>query len=776
MSSATTQNELIVESRQGLLEGFAEDGVKKFFGVPFARPPVGPLRWRQPVYPAEAWEGVRSAKAFSAAPYQTISVPIPLRSNGISEDCLYLNVWTPTIDPAAMQPVLVWFFGGGNLRGAGSLAHVDGTELAKLGAVVVNPNYRVGPLGFLNDEKMGANFAVGDQIAVLNWVHDNIEQLGGDPDRVLIFGNSAGAVSVRSLLDAPAARGLFHRAFMQSAGFDEPANGQGWSFDRSREATRKLWEALGTDDPDILRSLPVDKIGAAAHPLSGIFPAKDHVHTPLNLVWMPTIDGQVVTGDEAGWADGVPLMVGVTENEARWSLSPTEGYSDTVLFNMARYFAGDRADEVLAVLSRKDGSVFEKLDQLYTIGVWTEPAYAMMKRYARQGRAMYYVHFARSGPEAVVTNRLAAHGAPVPYLFRTMADDGTYDAVDRRISSEMMHALIEFARTGVPRSTGGVEWPRFDPAQPRETLISETISAATYRVTPLLRALDVCRRGRSGEPDEDVVSGGKGLFACEAAGSPVQETAAREGHRLRFEVEGDGDAAVILIHGGLCDRTYWHNQVRPLAKLFRTVTLDLSGHGDSGADRTEWTIESFADDVARVAAAAGGSRFVLVGHSLGALVALEAARQLGSRVIGVSIVDMLHRPGEPVPPMPSSDPEVLAVGMRRGMFTAQSDPQLADKVIKTMLAAPVHIAGPTREAAGRYNASAALADLAPKPLEMLLGGSRPADVERIRALHPGARIHVIPAAGHFVMLDNPAVFNALLIGTCSTIAGTVVEL
>ena len=770
--SANSTSDLIVKTGQGLIEGFEQDGIRKFFGVPFARPPVGDLRWRQPVYPPEAWDGVRPANAFSAAPYQTISVPIPLRSNGISEDCLYLNVWTQSTDAASKQPVLVWFFGGGNLRGAGSLAHVDGTELAKLGATVVNPNYRVGPLGFLNDEKMGANFAVGDQIAVLRWVHDNIAALGGDPDRVLIFGNSAGAVSVRSLLDAPAARGLFHRAYMQSAGFDDPANGHGWSFERSREATHKLLHELGSDDPEVLRNIPVEEIGAAAHPLSGIFPAKDHVHTPLNLVWMPVTDGQVVMGNESGWAADVPLMVGVTEHEARWSLSPTELYSEQVLANMAGYFAGERAEEVLAILAQNSGrSVFERLDQLYTNGVWTEPAYAMMKRYAANGREQYYVHFARSGPEAVVTNRLASHGAPVPYLFRTMADDGTYDDVDRRLSSEMMHALIEFARTGVPRSTGGNAWPTFDPAQPRETLISESISAATYRITPLLRALN----GLRGESE----TGGpisKGLFASEASTPSGMTTASAEGHAIRYDVQGLGEPALLLIHGGLCDKSYWWRQVEALRACQRVVTLDLTGHGDSEGTRPDWTIERFADDVSRVVNAARADRVILVGHSVGALVALEAARQLGARAAGVIIVDMLHSPGTaaPIPPVPA-DPAAMATAMRRGMFTASSDKATADRVIEGMLAFPPEISTAMRAAASRFDATGALAALASTPVTFILSDARPINANAIRSLHPNAKIYTIPSAGHFLMLDAPNALSTLLSAAVLTMSGEVAE-
>ena len=503
MNAALTGSPPRVTTQQGELEGFVEEGVAKFFGIPFAQPPVDERRWRAPEPPV-AWEGVREAKAFSAAPYQTIAIPASLRADGISEDCLYLNVWTGTTDPAARQPVLVWFFGGGNLRGAASVDLYDGSELAKLGVTVVTPNYRVGCFGFLNDATMGANFAIQDDVAALRWVRDNIAAFGGDPDCVTVFGNSAGAVAVRSLIECPEARGLYHRAYMQSAGFDDPASGKGWSHDRSRAATEQLWDALGTRDPAELRALPVETIGAASHPLSGIFADKDQVHTPLNLVWMPVIDGTVLCDDEPGWPDDVPLLVSCTENEGRWTLSPTENYTPELLANMCRHLAGERADEVLAILDKGGGSVFEKLDRLYTMAVWTEPAYTMLKRFAANGRnALYYAHFKRSGPEAVVSERLAQHGSPVAYLFGTLTDDGSYDDVDARISREMMAALVEFARTGVPRSSGGQEWPRFDPAQPRQTTIGDSIAAGIYRVTPLLRAINGLRDDRAGDAHWD---------------------------------------------------------------------------------------------------------------------------------------------------------------------------------------------------------------------------------------------------------------------------------
>ena len=486
-----------VTTCQGIVEGFVEGGVSKFLGMPFAAPPVGNLRWRSPA-PLPTWEGVREAKAFGPAPFQTIAIPMPLRSKGISEDCLYLNVWTTSTELGAKQPVMMWFFGGGNLRGAASVSLYDGSELAKLGVTVVTPNYRVGAFGFLNDEQMGANFAVEDQVAALRWVRDNVAGFGGDPNKVMIFGNSAGAVAVRSMLECPEAKGLFQRAFIQSAGFDDPANGSGWSHGRSREATQKLWEALGTRDPEELRAIPAEKIAAAAHPLSGIHPKPGQVHTPLNLVWMPVYDGKVLTPGEPGWGPDVPLLVCCTEHEGRWTLSATEAYGEDLLDNMCRQLAGAHAQEVLTILNKSGGGVFERLDRLYTMAVWLEPAYATMKRYVAAGRTVYFALFSRSGPGAVVTNRLASHGAPVPYEFGNMEDDGSYDEVDFRISHELMHTLVEFARTGKPRSTGGIAWPAFDPARPLQTSIADKIESAVYKLSPLLRAMHAERQDRSG--------------------------------------------------------------------------------------------------------------------------------------------------------------------------------------------------------------------------------------------------------------------------------------
>lgn len=185
---------------QGNLGGFAEEAILKFFGVPYAAPPVGERRWRSPAAPP-SWQGIRPVRHFSPACPQTVGASFNLRGSEQSEDCLYLNVWTQSCRPEAKRPVLVWFHGGGNRGGAGSEDAFDGTALAKQGATVVSFNYRLGAFGFLAHPTFGANFAVLDHLALLRWVRTNIAAFGRDPNLVTIFGQSADAVAMARCRD-----------------------------------------------------------------------------------------------------------------------------------------------------------------------------------------------------------------------------------------------------------------------------------------------------------------------------------------------------------------------------------------------------------------------------------------------------------------------------------------------------------------------------------------------------------------------------------------------
>jgi len=238
----------VVETASGKLAGARKNGISRFKGIPFAKPPAGHLRWRAP-QPLEPWAGVRDATRFGfvcpQAPTQ-LETLMGLTVGEPSEDCLYLNVWTPACD-GAKRPVMVWFHGGAFVIGAGSQGVYNGKHLAAHDVVVVTANYRLGAFGFLNlrDATDGRAPGTGseglaDQIMALQWVHDNIAAFGGDPDNVTIFGESAGAMSVSALLTAKTARGLFHKAIAQSG-----AGHIGYSREKSARVARAILDGLG---------------------------------------------------------------------------------------------------------------------------------------------------------------------------------------------------------------------------------------------------------------------------------------------------------------------------------------------------------------------------------------------------------------------------------------------------------------------------------------------------------------------------------------------------
>ncbi len=227
-----------------------------------------------------------------------------------SEDFLYLNVWTTEPEPDIKQPVMVWIHGGGFLNGSASLKLWTGEQLCQEGVIVVSLNYRLGAFGFLTDPDVGANFGVQDWVAALEWVRINIGAFGGDPDNLTVFGQSAGGAATRALLSTPSARGLFHKAVIQSAGFEDYAVVNSPSLERSHTATARLYEKLGSTDINELRQVPAAEVREASLALSGIFPPPGQVHTPANLVWYPVPDGQVIDNDFGGWEEDVPVILG----------------------------------------------------------------------------------------------------------------------------------------------------------------------------------------------------------------------------------------------------------------------------------------------------------------------------------------------------------------------------------------------------------------------------------------------------------------------------------
>src|SRR6266568_2240155 len=218
-----------VQVTGGKLQGVVKDGVASFKGIPFAAPPIGELRWKPP-QPVKPWSGIRKADAFGPAPMQIRAPSLLLGGwSRVSEDCLYLNVWTPARRADEKLPVMVWIYGGGFIIGMTSMPLYDGTKLAQKGVVMVSLAYRVGPFGFLAHPELSRESGKGsgcyglqDQVAGLRWVKDNIARFGGDPSRVTIFGESAGGIAVSMLAASPAAKGLFHRAISENGGSFAP--------------------------------------------------------------------------------------------------------------------------------------------------------------------------------------------------------------------------------------------------------------------------------------------------------------------------------------------------------------------------------------------------------------------------------------------------------------------------------------------------------------------------------------------------------------------------
>lgn len=500
-----------VRIEQGIVAGSERASVFKFLGLPYAAPPVGELRWSPPRPPA-AWDGVRGATAFGNAAVQTVGTGFGLRAEQ-SEDCLYLNVWSSAPDAGARQPVMVWIHGGGFLNGSASMSEWDGENLAAQGVTVVSINYRLGAFGFLYHPEAGADFAVLDWIAALNWVAANIAAFGGDPGNVTIFGQSAGAAAVRTLLSAPAARGLFRHAIIQSAGYEDYAVVESPSRDRVIRHSEAVFARLGSRDLETLRAVPAEAVRAASLAESGIIPPAGQVHTPANLVWYPTVDGTIMAEGFAAWLPDVTVMFGTLQDEARFfhrptglyarpDISPDDVYTSATLETMAKVLAGERAADVLAHYAARKTSPYEALAELSTSAIWLEPALATYRRFAALDRRSYCYHFARVSPGTRRSGLLAYHSAEIPYIFGSVSASGSraalggtaaeaaaaapamaaFDDVDAALSAQVQHAWAEFARTGVPRSVDGAAWPA---CLPGDGDLTGTVIGDTVQFRPL---------------------------------------------------------------------------------------------------------------------------------------------------------------------------------------------------------------------------------------------------------------------------------------------------
>ncbi len=501
----TTTADRVVSTSYGRLRGAAEEGLTIFRGVPYAAPPAGQRRFRPPARHA-SWDGERPALEFSHAAPQLVPPTGPNVQGGgepQSEDCLYLNVWSPGLDNAR-RPVVVWLHGGSFVTGSGAAPRLQGAGLARRGDVVyVSLNYRLGALGFLYDEALAdgeggapGNLGVLDQLHALDWVRDEIANFGGDPDNVTLAGQSAGGMSVGTLLGSPLSQGLFHRAAAHSGHAHTV-----YSTVEAEHVTQVFKRHLGLTSPraDDLRALPLERLlDAQRATLAELTPTAPD----LPVVFRPVVDGRLlehppIEAIRAGSAKAIPLIVSITANELS-VLTFNEGVdaSDEELANQlaGRLVPPDHATatEIIAAYradrSQRGASVDgpHLLDAVSSDLGFRLPADRLAAAQSTHQPDTYAFIAAWASPDDRGPFG-APHGTDVPFVLGTLAAAPEIVGEDDRaeaLAERAQDGWAAFARTGSP-DTRAMPWPAyaaeaplalvFDQSPRVEPLVSESV-------------------------------------------------------------------------------------------------------------------------------------------------------------------------------------------------------------------------------------------------------------------------------------------------------------
>lgn len=477
-------SETVVQTSAGAVVGHGNGEVVAFRGVPFGAD-TSTTRWRPPEPPKPWSEPRRAEHAGPSAPQNPSGLEAFLGGTdvAISEDCLALNVWTPACD-TAQRPVMVWIHGGAFETGSGAIPWYDGTHLAARDVVVVTINYRLGALGFLHLDELGGesfagsgNVGISDQVAALRWVRENIAGFGGAPGNITIFGESAGAMSVGTLLGSPEARGLFHKAILQSGAASHIASPE----TATRVAERLLGE-LGGISLERLHDLGLIDLLEAQRKLSLQASVLDG-----GLPFQPVVDGVVIADQplravEAGELAGVPMIVGTNSEEMKLFLmlagasgemseESLQRRLDQVLGGEGRLGPGAASKTYRARLGA-DAATREVWSAVLTDHTFRIPAVRLAERHAQHEQNTFMYQFTQPSP----IFGGAAHAVEIPFVFDNLDKNGIemllgpIDDHLRSLATAMADAWTTFARTGVPAADGLPAWEPYDP-QRRATLV-----------------------------------------------------------------------------------------------------------------------------------------------------------------------------------------------------------------------------------------------------------------------------------------------------------------
>jgi para-nitrobenzyl esterase len=473
--SVSSAAEDTVRLDSGLISGVAgaSAGVRVFRGIPYAAPPVGDLRWRAP-QAAMHWDGVRKADQFGAmcvqpafrggagaAPPANPPANPPMNVQKMSEDCLFLNVWTAATSANEKRPVMVWIHPGGYSTGSGAAPGYDGEALARKGVVLVTINYRLGLLGFFSHPELtkesanhaSGNYGLMDQIAALQWVQKNIAAFGGDPHRVTVFGDSAGSASISNLMASPLAKGLFQRASGESGAWMGLSLTPLRTLAEAEQAGVKLSEDIHAGSLAELRAKPADDVLKAGRGGG------------------PVIDGWLLPEDPGkifaeGKQNDVPLIVGSNKDEGTFFLQPTTAEK---FIESSRKKFGDQADAFLKLYpagSEDEANVSQLAafrDELgFVMRVWA-------RAQSKTGRSKTYLYYFTHEPPAPVASSPsggrgtgATHGAEAQFIFQNLLPPRAWTELDRQVSETMSSYWVNFATSGDPNGKGLAKWPAFD--------------------------------------------------------------------------------------------------------------------------------------------------------------------------------------------------------------------------------------------------------------------------------------------------------------------------
>ncbi|MEO6732136.1 MAG: carboxylesterase family protein [Ferruginibacter sp.] len=483
------QQPAAVKVENGILQGTYGNGLTVYKGIPFATPPVGNLRWKAP-QPAAKWEGIRMADKFGPGSMQGINPP-----SGKSEDCLYLNVWSPAKSTKEKVPVLVWIYGGGFAVGYTSDPMYNGENLAKKGVILVSIAYRVGQLGFLahpelskeSPNHVSGNYGLLDMIAGLDWIKKNIAAFGGDPNKVTIFGESAGGIAVSMLCASPLAKGLFQGAISESGGSFGPTRrttfpGENMKTLQQAEAEGQAFvQKAGVTSIAELRKIPADKVPSGFGMTGG---------------W-PIVDGYVIPDDqhnlyEAGKYNDVPILVGYNSDEGA-SFSPPKTPEDYIAGVQKRY--GKFADNLIKAYPAGTNTVPKTARDLTRDAAFGWQTWAWATLHAKTGKSkVFYYYFDQHSDYPDTSKRFgygSSHGQEVAYVFQHLdVAKPEITSTDIAIADAISTYWTNFAKYGHPNSNGVPAWPAFSNAKPTVMYFAKTPHTGPVPSEASLKVLD----------------------------------------------------------------------------------------------------------------------------------------------------------------------------------------------------------------------------------------------------------------------------------------------